>query len=73
MTIPTNNGVISVVVHGATGRMGAETVRAVAAADDVTLVGATCHTPRATRCPRRPARFPCPPTWLPCWTPRSRR
>ena len=46
MTISTNNGVISVVVHGATGRMGAETVRAVSAADDVALVGATCHTPR---------------------------
>ena len=51
MTVPTNDGVISVVVHGATGRMGAETVRAVAAADDVTLVGATCHTHRGDALP----------------------
>lgn len=46
MTASTNNGAIPVVVHGATGRMGSETVRAVAAAPDLTLVGATCHTPR---------------------------
>ena len=46
MTATANTGAISVVVHGATGRMGAETVRAVSAADDMTLVGATCHTPR---------------------------
>ena len=46
MTSPASNGTISVVVHGATGRMGAETVRAVAAADDMALVGATCNTPR---------------------------
>ena len=51
MTVSTNNGAISVVVHGATGRMGAETVRAVAAAEDVTLVGATCHTPRGDALP----------------------
>ena len=37
---------ISVVIHGATGRMGMETVRAVSAAADLTLAGATCHTPR---------------------------
>lgn len=37
---------IPVVIHGATGRMGMETVRAVAAASDLTLAGATCHTPR---------------------------
>ena len=46
MTSPAQNGTISVVIHGATGRMGAETVRAVSAADDVVLAGATCHTPR---------------------------
>ena len=46
MTASTDNGTISVVVHGATGRMGTETVRAVAAAGDMALVGATCHTPR---------------------------
>ncbi len=46
MTASTQNGSISVVVHGATGRMGAETVRAVAGADDMALVGATCRTPR---------------------------
>ena len=38
--------VISVVVHGATGRMGAETVRAIAGAPDLTLAGGTCRTPR---------------------------
>ena len=73
MTVSTNNGTISVVVHGATGRMGAETVRAVAAAEDVTLVGATCHTPRATYCPRPPAKSRCPLIWPPCWTRHSRR
>ena len=51
MTSATDNGTISVVVHGATGRMGAETVRAVAAAADLTLVGATCHTPRGDALP----------------------
>ena len=51
MTVPTNTGKLSVVVHGATGRMGAETVRAVAASDDVTLVGATCNTPRGDLLP----------------------
>lgn len=39
---------ISVVIHGATGRMGMETVRAVSAAADLTLAGATCHTPRGS-------------------------
>lgn len=51
MTSPTDNGTISVAVHGATGRMGAETVRAVAAAPDLALVGATCHTPRGDSLP----------------------
>ena len=37
---------ISVVIHGATGRMGMETVRAVSATSDIILAGATCHTPR---------------------------
>ena len=46
MTNAAQNGAISVVIHGATGRMGAETVRAVSGADDMTLVGATCNTPR---------------------------
>ena len=46
MTSSTQNGAISVVIHGATGRMGSETVRAVSASDDIALVGATCHTPR---------------------------
>lgn len=46
MTTSTQNAVIAVVIHGATGRMGTETVRAVAAADDMVLVGATCNTPR---------------------------
>ncbi len=41
-----DNTTIAVVIHGATGRMGAETVRAVSGADDMTLAGATCHTPR---------------------------
>ena len=46
MTDVAQGSTISVVIHGATGRMGAETVRAVSAADDMTLAGATCHTPR---------------------------
>ena len=37
---------IPVIIHGATGRMGMETVRAVSAAADLILAGATCHTPR---------------------------
>ena len=41
-----NPNPIPVVVHGATGRMGMETVRAVSAAADIVLAGATCHTPR---------------------------
>ena len=51
MTAATNNGSIPVVIHGATGRMGAEAVRAVTDADDLTLVGATCHTPRGDTLP----------------------
>ena len=51
MTASTANGTISVVVHGATGRMGAETVRAIAAAEDINLVGATCHTDRGDALP----------------------
>ena len=39
MTSSTQNGAISVVIHGATGRMGSETVRAVSASDDIALVG----------------------------------
>ncbi|MCY4417371.1 MAG: 4-hydroxy-tetrahydrodipicolinate reductase [Chloroflexi bacterium] len=46
MTTPMQNGAIPVVIHGATGRMGSETVRAISAADDIVLVGATCNTPR---------------------------
>ena len=46
MTASTQNGAVTVVIHGATGRMGSETVRAIAAAEDMTLVGATCHTHR---------------------------
>ena len=42
---------IAVVVHGATGRMGAETVRAIAAAPDLTLAGGTCRTPRGDTLP----------------------
>ena len=34
---------IRVVVHGATGKMGTETVAAVSRQDDLTLVGATCR------------------------------
>ena len=34
---------ISVVVNGATGRMGTETVAAISGQEDLTLVGATCH------------------------------
>ena len=60
MTASTSNGAISVVVHGATGRMGAETVRAVAAADDMTLVGATCHTPRGDSLPTPAGEVPLP-------------
>ena len=33
---------IKVVIHGATGRMGTETVNAVCREDDLSLVGATC-------------------------------
>ena len=51
MTAATNNGSIPVVIHGATGRMGAEAVRAVTGADDLALVGATCHTPRGDTLP----------------------
>ena len=41
-----NPNPIPVVIHGATGRMGMETVRAVSAAADLMLAGATCYTPR---------------------------
>ncbi len=51
MTSPERSGIISVVIHGATGRMGSETVRAVASSDDLKLVGATCHTPRGDTLP----------------------
>ena len=51
MTSSAHNGAISVVIHGATGRMGAETVRAVSAAEDMVLVGATCRTPRGDALP----------------------
>ncbi len=51
MTASTQNGAITVVIHGATGRMGSETVRAIAAADDMTLVGATCRTGRGDSLP----------------------
>ena len=46
MTSSEQNGTISVVIHGATGRMGAESVRAVSVAEDMVLSGATCNTPR---------------------------
>ena len=51
MTTSAHHGTISVVIHGATGRMGAETVRAVSGADDMILAGATCHTPRGDSLP----------------------
>ena len=51
MTSSAHHGTISVVIHGATGRMGAETVRAVSGADDMILAGATCHTPRGDSLP----------------------
>ena len=37
---------IKVAIHGATGRMGTETVNAVCREDDLTLVGATCNRDR---------------------------
>ncbi len=37
---------IGVVVHGATGKMGAETVAAIGRQDDLTLVGASCRRDR---------------------------
>ena len=39
---------IRVVVNGATGKMGVETVGAVCGQDDMTLVGAACHRNRGT-------------------------
>ena len=51
MTSSAQNGTISVLIHGATGRMGAETVRAVSGVEDIVLVGATCHTPRGDTLP----------------------
>ena len=42
---------IRVVVNGATGKMGVETVAAICREDDLTLVGATCHTPRGSSLP----------------------
>ena len=42
---------IRVVVNGATGKMGAETVAAVCREDDLTLPGATCHKPRGSSLP----------------------
>lgn len=51
MTSTTPDAAIAVVVHGATGRMGAETVRAIAAAPDLTLAGGTCRTPRGDTLP----------------------
>ena len=40
-----------VVIHGATGRMGTETVNAVCREDDLTLVGATCGRERGSTLP----------------------
>ena len=40
-----------VVIHGATGRMGTETVNAVCLEDDLTLVGATCGRERGSTLP----------------------
>ncbi|MCI0781362.1 MAG: 4-hydroxy-tetrahydrodipicolinate reductase, partial [Chloroflexi bacterium] len=37
---------IRVVVNGATGKMGTETVAAISREDDLTLIGATCHRER---------------------------
>ncbi|MEC9308851.1 MAG: 4-hydroxy-tetrahydrodipicolinate reductase [Chloroflexota bacterium] len=37
---------IKVVVNGATGKMGQETIRAICNEDDISLVGATCHADR---------------------------
>ncbi len=42
---------IRVAINGATGRMGAETVAAVARQPDFTLVGATCRRERGSRLP----------------------
>ena len=39
---------ITVVVNGATGKMGTETVAAIIGQDDIILVGATCHRDRGT-------------------------
>ena len=39
---------IRVVVNGATGKMGTETVAAVSGADDMSLVGAACHRDRGS-------------------------
>jgi|GEM_PF-4922839 len=39
---------IKVAIHGATGRMGTETVNAVCREDDLTLVGATCSRERGS-------------------------
>ncbi len=58
MTSSAQNGTISVLIHGATGRMGAETVRAVSGVDDIVLVGATCHTPRGDILPTPDGEIP---------------
>ena len=42
---------IRVVVNGATGRMGTETVAAISREDDLALVGATCHRQRGPTLP----------------------
>ena len=39
---------IKVVVHGATGKMGLETVAAVCREEDLELVGAICHKNRTS-------------------------
>lgn len=42
---------IGVVVNGATGKMGSETVAAISMQDDIAVVGATCHQDRGTVLP----------------------
>ena len=55
---------IKVVVHGATGKMGAQTVTSLAAENDLTLVGGTCRQDRDGSLTLTGGEsVPSPPTW----------
>ena len=48
---------IKIVVNGATGRMGTETMTAICRQDDLELVGAACHRERGASLDRKSTRL----------------